>query len=373
MSRHIDIHILQSLPPSNINRDDMGSPKTATFGGASRARVSSQAWKRAVRVAFGDLLDASDLGYRTSRIIELIADRITTLDPNVDATTAQEWAKKVADAVGFKTKAARAKKDLDNQSSTPDQSSYLVFLSDHQVEGLARLAIESAGGAPDKKAAKEAAKAENSIDVSLFGRMVADDANLNVDAAVQVAHALSTHAVKSEYDYYTAVDDKNPLGETGAGMIGTIEFNSATLYRYATLNVDALSANLGDEEATKRAATAFIEAFITSMPTGKQNTFANRTLPEAVILQVRGGQPVSYVGAFESPVERGDRGLSIASASALAKYAAGVEAVYGNLPSESYVLAMPHVSDELAGLGEQVTLPDLVAKVPTIVEGGASS
>ncbi len=369
MSRFIDIHILQSVPPSNMNRDDTGSPKTATFGGVSRARVSSQAWKRATRAAFGVHLDQSELGYRTARVIELIADRIVSMDASIEPATAQDWAKKVTDAVGLKTKAPRKK---DGEDAGPDQSGYLVFLSDHQVERLAQLALDGAGESIDKKAAKEAMKAENSIDVALFGRMVADDATLNVDAAVQVAHAISTHAVKNEYDYYTAVDDKNPREETGAGMIGTIEFNSATLYRYATINVDMLVSNLGDDEAAARAATAFVESFVTSMPTGKQNTFANRTLPEAIVVQVRQGQPISYVGAFESAI-RPDGGLAAASASRLTTYADGIGTAYGNVPEEAYVVALPHVSDSLAGLGQQVAFPELLTKVSLVAGGGASS
>lgn len=150
------------------------------------------------------------------------------------------------------------------------------------------------------KAAKAALSRDHSVDVALFGRMVADDANLNVDAACQVAHAISTHAVATEFDYYTAVDDQNPAEETGAGMIGTIEFDSATLYRYATINVPALLRSLGDTEATAQAVEAFVRSFATSMPTGKQNTFANRTAPDAVVVMVRPDRPVNLVGASRS-------------------------------------------------------------------------
>jgi len=192
--------------------------------------------------------------------------------------------------------------------------------------------------------------------------MVADDANLNVDAACQVAHALSTHAVATEFDYYTAVDDRNPAEETGAGMIGTIEFDSATLYRYATVNVDALNRNLGDGESTAQAVEAFVRAFATSMPTGKQNTFANRTVPDAVVVMVREGRPVNLVGAFEEPV-KGRAGYVAASCEALATYATDVEAAFGGSPTDTWVARVGRRTDALAPLGEPIPFDELVQRV----------
>lgn len=136
--------------------------------------------------------------------------------------------------------------------------------------------------------------------------MVADATDLNVDAAAQVAHAISVHGVETEFDYFTAVDDHKAADDeedAGAGMIGTVEFNSSTLYRYATIDVDRLQENLGNTDATRKAVEAFIDAFSTSMPTGKQNTFANRTLPEAIVVSVRERQSINLAGAFEVPVE----------------------------------------------------------------------
>ncbi len=156
------------------------------------------------------------------------------------------------------------------------------------------------------------------IDVALFGRMVADIPNLNVDAAVQVAHALSTHAVETEFDYYTAVDDENTADETGAGMIGTLEFTSATLYRYATVGLHQLVDNLGDSEAALQALRNFLMAFTTSMPTGHQNSYAHRTIPNLVTIAVRTDQPVNLVSAFERPVRTTHDGLVDASITRLA-------------------------------------------------------
>jgi CRISPR system Cascade subunit CasC len=202
--------------------------------------------------------------------------------------------------------------------------------------------------------------------------MVADDADLNVDASVQVAHALSTHAAEIEQDYFTAVDDKNiGSNETGAGMIGTVEFNAATLYRYATVNVDLLRKNLaGDNEATARAVEAFVRGFVLSMPTGKQNTFANRTVPDGVIIAVRDDQPINLVGAFEEPVTLGDEVTSYVQGSAyrLVQQAHSV-AEFAGSPREYVVAASTPRAADLSALGDLVTADELVSRVGHIVRG----
>lgn len=175
----VDIHILQTVPPSNLNRDDTGSPKTAIYGGVRRSRVSSQSWKRATRVAFESTLDRSDLGVRTRRVVELLADEIKSLLPEL-AERADELATATFAAIGIKTTAP--KKD------EPGEAGYLVFLSRHQIQALARAAIAAADAADLAKALKEAnvkdmADRDHSVDIALFGRMVADQVDMNVDAA----------------------------------------------------------------------------------------------------------------------------------------------------------------------------------------------
>lgn len=147
------------------------------------------------------------------------------------------------------------------------------------------------------------------MDMALFGRMVASDPSLNYDAAAQVAHSISTHAVQNEFDYFTAVDDCAPEDSAGAGHLGTVEYNSSTLYRYATVNMVELAHLLGAEKAAQ-AVRVFGEAFIRSMPTGKQNSFANRTLPDAVYVTLREDQPVNLCGAFEKPVRKSPEGYA---------------------------------------------------------------
>ena len=369
MSTYVDIHIIQNLPPSCVNRDDSGSPKSAVYGGVRRLRVSSQSWKRATRLYFNDLLDAKDVGVRTKRVVEVLAERITEDAPELagDAVTLAEG---VFKAARIKLSPPRGKKDA------PQESGYLLFLSTSQIARLAELAIASArdGETLDAKTVKKIFKEAHAVDIALFGRMGADDTDLNVDAACQVAHAISTHAAENEYDFFTAVDDDKSRSEeedAGAGMMGTVEFSSATMYRYATVNLDMLVENLGDDDAALRALEVFIKGFCLSMPTGKQNTFANRTLPEAVVVSVRDDQPVSLVGAFEKPIRTNEAdGYLARSAEALAEHARAIEDSYGLKPLASFVVALkgggvlaPEGPDAPAPLGERVSFADLPDRV----------
>jgi CRISPR system Cascade subunit CasC len=365
----VDIHVIQTVPPSNINRDDTGSPKTATYGGTRRARVSSQAWKRATRDAFESTLDTTELGVRTKRVVELLAEQIAKLDPDLDGR-ADELAKATLTAAGIKLKAAR-------KADAPDESTYLLFLSNTQVAALAELAVSAAHAAGDgevtitKKDAKARADQQHSVDVSLFGRMVADDTDLNVDAAAQVAHALSVHEVSNEYDYYTAVDDHKRADaeeDAGAGMIGTVEFNSSTLYRYATVDVNRLRDNLGDTDAARRAVMAFVRAFVTSMPTGKQNTFANRTLPDAVLVLARDTQSINFVGAFEDAVAEGEPGGRIhAAAQRLAGYGRDVHAAYDERPVAAWSISIGDRTAALTQIGDAASLDSATTEIGDLV------
>jgi CRISPR system Cascade subunit CasC len=315
---YVDVHVLQTVPPSNLNRDDAGSPKQAMYGGVRRARVSSQAWKRATRTAFeGELhLPRQVLGTRTKRISTLLAQRLTELQ-GVDSAAAV----RLSNALLKDLNIAAGKKEA--------ETAYLLFFGYAQLDAIANLidgrADELAALDDDALAktvadlpVREQLTSGHPIDVALFGRMVADLPALNVDAATQVAHALSTHGTEIEFDYYTAVDDEKDtrLEDAGAAMIGTVEFTSATLYRYATVGMHQLVANLGgDHDAAIAGLEAFIAAFTRSMPTGHQNTFAHHTVPSLLSVIVRADQPVNLVSAFESPIVAGRQG-GIAAASA---------------------------------------------------------
>ncbi|WP_328380660.1 type I-E CRISPR-associated protein Cas7/Cse4/CasC (plasmid) [Streptomyces sp. NBC_00440] len=380
----LDVHALQTVPPSNLNRDDTGAPKSAVYGGVPRARVSSQAWKRATRTYFSaeNLLNPNELGVRTKKVAEVLAARITALSPDLEgAEVLQLAAEVIQGATGSKMVVPQRKADAakDTAEQPAPESKYLMFLSARQLDGLASLAIEGAADIKgffkdkgNKARAKEIADTRHSVDIALFGRMVADSADFNVDAAVQVAHAISVHRVENESDYYTAVDDENTEAETGAGMIGTVDFNSATLYRYAALSVHQLAENLGeglrdDEERTtpvRRAVEAFVRSFLESLPTGKINTFGHHTLPDAVVVKLRSTRPISYVAAFEDPVT-GESGHLREAVARLAEYIPDVERAYGDDESTvTWVLRVGPNTEKLSGLGtEAERLGDLVESV----------
>lgn len=367
----IDIDILQTVPPSNINRDDTGSPKTAVYGGVRRARVSSQAWKRATRLAFADLLDKDNLGTRTKRVVELLAERIREKDAEVTPERAEELAAVVFKAAGIKLQTPRKST---KENPLPEESGYLLFISARQLDRLADTAV-AAQASDDADAhikaagVKKSLDLDNSVDLALFGRMVADASDLNVDAAAQVAHAISVHPVENEFDYFTAVDDHKAADEdedAGAGMIGTVEFNSSTLYRYATVDANRLLKNLGDIEATRRAVEAFVQAFTRSLPTGKQNTFANRTLPDAIVIRVRDTQPVNLAGAFEEAITSTSGRLAEAS-TALAAHATAVDETYGTAPVKAWVVRVSGAAAPLDELGERTSLDDAVTELGALV------
>ena len=317
---YIDFHVLQTVPPSCVNRDDTGSPKTAVYGGTTRARVSSQAWKRAIRVMFRDeLLPGEQVGERTKKIVPMVAEEVAALAPELDSTKLAVEALKHA--------------GLDKVQEEKGTNA-LFFMSHDQAKALANLIV---AGSKDKKAYQEALKAAPSVDMVLFGRMVANDPSLNYDAAAQVAHSISTHAVQNEYDYFTAVDDRAPEDNAGAGHLGTVEYNSSTLYRYATVNAVELAEHLGDEQVPG-VVRAFAEALICSMPTGKQNTFANRTLPDAVYIAIREDQPVNLCGAFERAVPASPEGFVEPSKRRLAAYAQQLYRSYADEPAEAFTI-----------------------------------
>ena len=315
---YVDFHILQTVPPSCINRDDTGSPKTAVYGGVTRARVSSQAWKHAMRAAFAENARL-DVGKRTKKAAELVKEQILVLDP--EQKKADKMAKEALKYVGIKS---------DDKKGTDA----LIFISSAQAKALAELVV---GGCTKDEKYEEALIENPSADMVLFGRMVAQKASLKYDAAAQVAHSISTHAVQNEYDYFTAVDDCQAEDNAGAGHLGTVEYNSSTLYRYATVNVMELAGQLGAAQAAETV-RAFGEAFLFSMPTGKQNTFANRTLPDAVYVTLREDQPVNLCGAFERAVPRSAQGYAAPSKAALAQYAQQMYSSFAEAPAQSFTV-----------------------------------
>jgi len=334
MSLFLEFHLIQSFAPSNLNRDDTGAPKDAIFGGQRRARVSSQCWKRSTRLAFGEhaLLPLDKRGIRTKKLKALLLERLTGRD---------------AEQAGAKVEVALAAAGL--KLKDDGKTEYLLFLGEGEVDAFADLVeqyweeLPVGGDKKSKKDAKASLPSEivkkakalldggKAVDVALFGRMLADLPSVNQDAACQVAHAISTHRVEREFDYFTAVDDKGEEDETGAGMIGQVEFNSATFYRYAVLDLRKLLGNLqGDQELVLSAVEAFTRALALAIPSGKQNSFAAHNPPEFVGVTLRHTTPLSLTNAFEKPVPpRVDQSLTGQSVERLAAYENKLAAVYG--------------------------------------------
>lgn len=338
MTLFVEFHLIQNFAPSNLNRDDTGAPKDALFGGYRRARVSSQCLKRATRLAAKqhELVAPENLGVRTKKLLALLQDRLANRD-------SQEAASKIEAAL------AAAGLKLKDDGKTE----YLLFLGEGEIAGLAELielhwdelAMGSVSGEKKgKKEAKASAPAEvvkkakallnggKAVDVALFGRMLADLPEVNQYAACQVAHAISTHRVEREFDYFTAVDDEGGPEDSGAGMIGQVEFNSATFYRYAVIDTHKLLSNLqGDQELALTALEAFAQAQVRAIPTGKQNTFAAHNLPAFVGVCLRHAGPLNLANAFERPVSPArDHSLSSLSVSALAQHESQLAGVYAD-------------------------------------------
>ncbi len=355
---YVDIHVIQTVPPSCVNRDDTGSPKQCIYGGVRRARVSSQSWKRAIRQAFRDMYEPEDLANRTKNIVGMVAKKISEMDETLDATS---LAIKVFEGGGLKI----------NKKEPEKGNDVLFFMSEAQAKALAEIAINNQDDSKSKDELKEeykkALKNYPSVDMALFGRMVASDASLNYDASAMVAHAISTHKVQNEYDYFTAVDDLSPEDSSGAGHLGTVEYNSSTLYRYASVNVKELEKDLGKDSSL--AVRNFVEAFLLSMPTGKITTFANRTIPNFVYIVVRKDQPVNMAAAFEKPVHTNDDGGYIeGSEDALVQYANFVYESFVEKPEKFWT-----VGDKNGLLGNEVSLKsmlnELYSYLATAMEG----
>lgn len=332
----LEVHVIQTVAPCNLNRDDTGSPKDAIFGGFRRARISSQAQKRAVRVAFKEwaLFSPEELAVRTRRLIEALLEGM----PDVPTEQARLAVENALNAMGFGVREGRTE--------------YLLFLGNKELDhlaGLIREKLDQLAAAPAKgkkkadvdqelkKALEKVLDGGKAVDLALFGRMLADQPKFGVDAAAQVAHALSTHKVDREFDFYTAVDDLSPEEETGAGMMGDVEFYSATLYRYAVVNLDQLLENLqGDKELAVRGALAFFVAFALTLPSGKQNSFAAHNPPVFLAFRAGEGLPRNLATAFEKPVyPQEDQSLSVASVKRLDAEWRKFDRVYGSLQRES--------------------------------------
>jgi len=345
----IALHVLQNHAPSNLNRDDNGDPKDTLFGGKRRARISSQAIKRSIRwselfrSSFADRPEL--LAYRTQLLPEQIRERIAGLElsdeiKNAIVLQAERLGKGdgAGDSEGV-SKGKKGKKGEDDAEESRRKTAQLMFLTTREVDQLAeqfvalaqKLGLEGFLALDSTKMLKALGQYEaHAVDIAMFGRMTTSSPFKDVEAAVQVAPAISTHIVEQEFDFYTAVDDIS--GEAGAGFLGETSFNSATYYKYFNIHWEALINNLqGDKAIAQLAVQALIRAALLTNPSGKQNSFAAHNPPDVVLLEVRPRNiPISYANAFVKPVKAtGDRSLVEVSADVLERYAATINRTYG--------------------------------------------
>lgn len=288
----LNFHILHAVPYSNLNRDDMGSPKSLMYGGTNRARLSSQSLKRAARIAF-EARSTADRTTRSTKLGELITERALDLLEGVDLTEAD---RKAITTTARKQASRLTSKDADAKDT-------LVWLAEAEIEGAA-LAVAAAHGGGDLED-DYVTPSTASLSVAMFGRMFAAMPQLQTEAAVQVAHAFTTHTANTEVDYFTAVDDLRLglEGDAGAGYLETAEFTSGVFYRYFNIDRDQLLSNWSAsaaEDAQSRLEDA-LSSLTLNLPTGKVNSTAPAGLPAAVLVEAA-AQPLSYATAFESPV-----------------------------------------------------------------------
>jgi CRISPR system Cascade subunit CasC len=325
----IELHLIQNFAPANLNRDDTNNPKDCEFGGHRRARISSQAFKRAIRrePIFAQTTKA-DNGERSKRMTLPIVERL--IDAGKSADDAQLVANAAVAAYYSKKEKMEAKK--------PDRTLFLVYFASSEIDSLVKLIIDqweevletAREGKPMAKMVKQLVddtkERTSAPDIALFGRMLADKTELNVDAACQVAHAISTHRVNMEMDFYTAVDDLQTVEEdegAGAGMMGFTNFNSSCFYRYACIDFNQLATNLGgDRDLARRTVEGFLRAAIDAIPTGKQNSFAAQNPTSLALALVReDGKSWNLANAFEEPVRAGrETGIIAPSIEALDGY-----------------------------------------------------
>lgn len=421
----IQVHMLQSMPPGNLNRDEVGQPKMCLFGGVARGRISSQCQKRhmrrspQMREAFGDAL-----ADRTTYLPRMIVDELRNAGtlpeselPAISAAVATQFRKetKGEDAEdGGEEEASDGRASAADAEEIVGKTGQLVFFPASFAAAVREIllkfreeqprAFQHFIGTLPPKTKKEDAKAlerevkallgriaeaskKITVDIGLFGRMTTSDLVVNVEAACQVAHAIATHETIMESDYFTAMDDRKAefepgqVGKGGAAFLGSGEtetfFNAAVYYRYLNLDLDALRSHLSfqgkawpDAEA-KKAVGALVMSGALSTPTGKQNSFASHGMPELVLVEVSGvKRPISYANAFLRPVD-GPNYLE-ASAAALKAYVESVAPAFAPSDTRRYLLAVGHADTDIDGATRVRKLDELAAAVgQAAIEGAA--
>jgi CRISPR system Cascade subunit CasC len=347
MSRFIQLHLLTAYPPANLNRDDQGSPKTAKMGGYDRLRVSSQCLKRTWRTS--DLFQTTmgdHLGARTKLLGIDIYNRL--IAGGIKDKDAKDWTKAIAGVFGALKK---AEKDKPLAELEIEQLVHVSPAEQQAINALTgKLIVEQR--TPEKDELNLLRLSEQAVDIALFGRMLASSPAFNIEAACQVAHAISVHPVVIEDDYFTAVDDlNNSLEDMGAAHIGETRFAAGLFYSYICINRELLVKNLdGNEELANKAIRALTEAAVKVAPEGKQNSFASRAYASYVLAEKGDQQPRSLSVAYLKPINHRENEDFIAdSITAIVKQKDSFDKVYGACADTRYELNAPK---EQGTLGE---------------------
>jgi len=376
---HIALHILQPFPATCLNRDDVGAPKSMIFGGVTRARVSSQCWKRAIRLLAKQFSPEHFAGDRTRRAADDLAAALKKLglkdesEPTAVAVCraflSDKETKPKAKAKGKKAKPeAGTPEETDDDAEQPDnQTSTLLYFSPGEIQTMAEAIVKAKGAGDDvQKAASSAAKKftrKDAADIAIFGRMVANDPTLNIEGAGNFPDPFSTHKCDNDLDFWTAVDDRKGEGDdAGAANMGHAEFNAACYYRYLSLNLDLLAnedhlKGIG-KEGRQQVVSAFLRAAVLAVPSAKKTGKNGDCFPEFALGLVSSGQPFQLANAFESPVRANGQGWLAPSVEAMEKHHAKLKKVFG---LQSSIRQEVRLSEEIP---LDIFIEKLVAHVP---------
>jgi len=332
----VELHILQSFPVTCLNRDDAGAPKSAWFGGVQRARVSSQCWKRAIRHRAKEICEQYGKQLFGGIRSHYLEDRLhqSLMQKGMEESKARDAAKQIVEFLG--------KRDSKQEGA---KTTVALFFSPKELDAIAEAVLEQVGDKQDKKIDLGRGKLKKMLqqtqpddlaDIAIFGRMVANDHTLTVEGAGLFSHALSTHEVANDVDYFSAVDEEQPELVEGAGHIGTLEFNTACYYRYIGLNWDLLSDpdHIGalSPQDREQVLDVFLRASILAVPNARKTSMFGHNMPGAVLGLVRRGHPLSLANAFERPIGAHE-GYLKPSLETMAKHYATLKRVF-SLPSE---------------------------------------
>ncbi len=352
MTRFVQLHLLTSYPPANLNRDDLGRPKTAIMGGAQRLRISSQSLKRAWRTSEVFKLALGDnLGVRTKEMGRQVYK--TLIDSGVKDKDAKAWAGDIAGVFGKIKKEDKKNDDLLHVLDIEQ----LAHFSPEEREAINKLCkvLAGRGNGPEKDELALLKKQHSAADIALFGRMLASSPYFNTDAAAQVAHAISVHKVTVEDDFFTAVDDLNTGEEdVGAGHMGETEFAAGLFYQYICVDRELLKENLGgDGLLANKTLAALVEAAATVAPSGKQNSFASRARASYILAEKGDQQPRSLSVAFLKPVNGAD--MLADSITALDKSVSTMDKAYGKCADRRYVMNLATGEGSLSEIIDGIT------------------